>query len=91
MTLPLIHTLRYCNAEERQRVAEIVEQEEGELGEEEIAFVVDLIERCDGIGYTRRRAQELVEKAKVCLASFPDSVEKTALFELADYVVSRRK
>lgn len=91
MTLPLIHTLRNCNAEERQRVADIIEQEEGALGDAEIAFVVNLIERCDGIDYTRRRAQELVEKAKLCLAVFPDSVEKTALFELADYVVSRRK
>ncbi|MHB1397480.1 MAG: polyprenyl synthetase family protein [Trichloromonadaceae bacterium] len=91
MTLPLIHTLRNCNAEERQRVADIIEQEDGELGDEEISFVIDLIERCDGIDYTRRRAQELVEKAKVCLGAFSDSVEKTALFELADYVVSRRK
>ena len=91
MTLPLIHTLRNCNAEERQRVADIIELEDGELGDEEIAFVINLIERCDGIDYTRRRAQELVEKAKLCLGVFPDSVEKTALFELADYVVSRRK
>ncbi len=91
MTLPLIHALRHCNPEERERVAEIVEQEDGELSDEDIAFVVALIERCGGIEYTRRRAQELVEKAKGFLSVFPASVEKEALFELADYVVSRRK
>lgn len=89
MTLPLIHTLRHCGAEERERVAAIVEQEE--LAEADLDYVVDLIHRCDGIEYTRHRAQELVEGAKGRLALFPDCPEKEALFELADYVVNRRK
>jgi octaprenyl-diphosphate synthase len=89
VTLPLIHALRKCSEPERRRVEEIVEAEE--LGEDGLGFVLSLIGRYDGIGYTRRRALQLVEGAKEKLALFPDGTEKTALFELADYVVDRRK
>lgn len=89
MTLPLIHALRCCTAEERERVAAVVEEEE--LSEEDLSCVIALIERYDGIGHTRRRARELVERAKQRLDHFEDTPAKEALFDLADYVVSRRK
>jgi octaprenyl-diphosphate synthase len=89
MTLPLIYAFRHCASEERARVADIVEKEE--LAETDLDYVLSLIERCDGIEYTRRRAKELVERAKGYLVLFPDCPEKRALFDLADYVVSRRK
>ncbi len=89
VTLPLIHALRQCSEQERERLAEIVELEE--LSDEDLAYVVSLIDSYDGIGYTRQRSKELVEKAKGHLAGFPESPEKAALFELADYAVSRRK
>lgn len=89
VTLPLIHALRGCSPAERERVAGILEMEE--LETDDLAFVVSLIVRADGIGYTRQRAKALVERAKEKLAFFPASPEKEALFELADYVVSRRK
>jgi octaprenyl-diphosphate synthase len=89
MTLPLIHTLRHCSDGEREGVAEIIEKEE--LSEEDLTFVTSLIDHYDGIGYTRRRAMDLVGRVKGKLALFPDSEDKEALYELADYVVSRRK
>ncbi len=89
VTLPLIHALRHCSDEEREKLGEIVEKEE--LVDEDLAYVISLIDRYDGIEYTRSRARELVERAKTHLAIFPDGPEKTALFELADYSVSRRK
>ncbi|OHB24676.1 MAG: octaprenyl diphosphate synthase [Desulfuromonadaceae bacterium GWC2_58_13] len=89
VTLPLIQALRKCSEEERERLAEIVELEA--LSDEDLGYVVSLIDRYDGIGYTRQRARELVEKAKVHLAGFADGPEKAALFELADYAVNRRK
>ncbi|MEJ2200862.1 MAG: polyprenyl synthetase family protein [Desulfuromonadaceae bacterium] len=89
VTLPLIHALRQCSPQERDRLAEIVELEE--LSDADLDYVVGLIDRYDGIGYTRRRAREVVEKAKGSLAGFLDGPEKEALFELADYAVSRRK
>ncbi len=89
VTLPLIHALQKCSESERRRVEKIVEQED--LGDEELGFVLSLINRCDGIGYTRRRALQIVEGAKEKLVLFPEGDEKAALCELADYVVERRK
>jgi len=91
MTLPLIHALRSCNAGERERVAEIIEEDEEELSDAGLAYVIELIERYDGIGYTRRRAGELIERAKQRLTLFDSGPEREALSDLADYVVSRRK
>lgn len=89
MTLPLIESLRHCSADERARVATIIEAEELEAAG--LLYVQDLIERHAGIAYTQRRAAELVERAKGHLASFAPSAEREALCELADFVVSRRK
>ncbi len=87
MTLPLIHALRQATAEERLRVEQIVELDA--LQEAQIDEVVALIERYDGIGYTRRRAAELVASAKRRLEIFPPSDARDALGILADYVVGR--
>ncbi|OQY24950.1 MAG: octaprenyl diphosphate synthase [Desulfobacteraceae bacterium 4572_35.2] len=89
MTLPLIETLRKCTAEEREMVADVVEKEL--LSDEDLAGVTQLIHSYDGIDYTRVRAKELVEKAKCCLDVFDASETKSALYVLADYVVSRTK
>jgi octaprenyl-diphosphate synthase len=87
VTLPLIHTLRCCTAEEHERVAQIIEQED--LPRPDLDFVVALIHRYDGIDYTRQRARVLVESAKAHLQLFSDGPAKTAMTHLADYIVSR--
>ena len=89
MTLPLIHALRQCSADERERVEEIIEKEE--LPIDDLNWVCDLIARYKGIEHTRQRALELVAQAKRRLADFPECAARDALYDLADYVVSRRK
>jgi len=89
MTLPLIHALRQCSAAERDRVAEIVEEEP--LSDEGLQYVLDLITRYGGIEYTRERATQLVAGAKQRLMLFNDSRDREALEAVADYVVSRSK
>lgn len=87
VTLPLIHTLKRCNAEERKKIAGIIEQET--LPDEDLKYIVGLIHSYDGIDYTRDRAKLLVESAKGHLALFADCPAKEAMMRLADYVVSR--
>lgn len=87
VTLPLIHTLNQCTAEEREKVASIIEQEA--LPDEDLKYVVELIHSYDGIDYTRQRANLLIDSAKSHLASFEDCPAKEAMIRLADYVVSR--
>ncbi|PLX81701.1 MAG: octaprenyl diphosphate synthase, partial [Desulfuromonas sp.] len=89
VTLPLIHTLSLCTSEERQQIEEIVEQEE--LPQSDLDEVIKLIERYDGIGYTRQRASEFVAEAKQCLSLFDDCEVRQGLFDLADYVIARNK
>lgn len=89
VTLPLIHALRCCTATERRRVETIVAQ--NELPQGDLEEVVGLIEQYGGIGYTRRRAAELVAQAKSRLAIFPAGAVRDAMYELADYVVNRSK
>ena len=87
VTLPLIHTLKRCNAEERKKIAGIIEQET--LPDEDLKYIVGLIHSYDGIDYTRDRAKLLIGSAKGHLASFADCPAKEAMIRLADYVVSR--
>ena len=89
MTLPLIHAVRNCTPEERLRAGEILEQDD--LTDQDLDYVLGLIERSDGIDYTRERAAQLVAEGKARIDLFPASPVKTALFELADYVVSRSR
>jgi octaprenyl-diphosphate synthase len=53
--------------------------------------VAEIIERYNGIQYTRKRAKGYVEGAKDYLHLFPDSKEKEALYALADYVLERKQ
>jgi len=87
VTLPLIHTLKNCTNEERQKVAAIVEQEV--LPDDDLQYVVSLIHSYDGIGYTRERAKTLIESAKIHLSGFSDCPAKEAMLRLADYIISR--
>jgi octaprenyl-diphosphate synthase len=67
VTLPLIHALRQCTEQERERLAEIVEFDE--LSDEDLNYVVELIDRYDGIGYTAGGLGNWWIKPKV---SWPD-------------------
>ncbi|MFZ3208461.1 MAG: polyprenyl synthetase family protein [Geobacteraceae bacterium] len=89
ITLPLIHTLLKCTAVERSRIAGIVVQEF--LPPEDFQTVFDLVDRYGGIDYTITTAQSYIDQASTHLRIFPASPVKTALFDLADYVVTRVK
>ena len=89
MTLPLIHAYSNSSAEQRSEVARIIEAEE--LSPADLDYVCTLIDRNQGIAYTRQKAFERIVAAKRQLLIFPDCEARQALFILADYVVSRKK
>jgi len=89
MTLPLIHAYANANEQERKEVARIIDAEE--LTDADLNYICDLIDRHDGIDYTRQKAVERIEVAKRQLEIFPDNEARRALYILADYVVSRNK
>jgi octaprenyl-diphosphate synthase len=89
ITLPLIHTLRSCSAEEREQIAEVVVKDE--LSQEDFRSVFNLVAAYGGIEYTKEAARR---SASLCLEHmrfFPTSEAREAMLELADYVVNRTK
>ena len=59
--------------------------------EEDLRDIVSLIDKYQGISYTRQKAIEFIQKAKGDLASYPEGAAKTALIQIADYIIDRRK
>lgn len=89
ITLPLIHTLSRCTAEERADVADIVDKEVFDLGD--FDRVLGYVRHYGGIEYTVEAARAKIAQGKEYLALFPSSPVKDALIELADYTVSRNR
>ncbi|MFZ5562633.1 MAG: polyprenyl synthetase family protein [Thermodesulfobacteriota bacterium] len=88
-TLPLIHALARAGAEDAGVIKEIM----GNPDVTETAFekLKALLEAHDGIGYTRRAAENHIRSARAALAVFPLSETKTLLEKLADYTIRRDK
>ena len=89
ITLPLIHTLANCSADERDLIASVVEKEL--LSDEDFAAVFELVHRYGGIEHTVASACEHIALCKRHLEKFPPSPVREAMAELADYVVTRVK
>ena len=89
ITLPLIFTLKHCNDGERVFIQETVESHP--ITQEMFSQVMKIIEQYDGIQYTSKKAKGYIKRAKGHLRPFPNSREKEALYQLADYVLERRQ
>ena len=88
ITLPLIFALKNCDPGEKALIQETVKAQP--ITEKAFHRVFEIIERYQGVRYTRERAREYVGRAKGYLHLFPKSREKEALCTLADYVLERR-
>jgi octaprenyl-diphosphate synthase len=89
ITLPLIQALRLCSEDEREMVGEIVVKESFET--EDFDQVFELVNRFGGIDYTVEKAKGYIASAKSHLEIFDDSPVRSAIFRLADYVVTRER
>jgi octaprenyl-diphosphate synthase len=89
ITLPLIQALRLCSEDEREMVGEIVVKEAFET--EDFDQVFELVNRFGGIDYTVEKAKGYIASAKSHLEIFDDSPVRSAIFRLADYVVTRER
>ena len=89
ITLPVILALSHATGPDLDKLRELVLQEK--RSPEEFEQVKTLIDKYHGFEQTRERARGLVDEAKQSLAIFPDIQEKKDLFDLADFIVSRRK
>jgi octaprenyl-diphosphate synthase len=89
ITLPLIEALRLCSEDERETIGEIVTKDE--LERDDFDKVFEIVSRFGGIDYTINKARQYIASAKSHLEIFDDSPLRSALFKLADYVVTRER
>jgi octaprenyl-diphosphate synthase len=87
ITLPLLHLLRHCSPEDRERIGKMLYN--GRATDQELADVLALMDRCGSIAYAFERAREYVEQAKKDLSAFEESTHRRSLCVVADYVINR--
>ncbi|RMG67754.1 MAG: polyprenyl synthetase family protein [Nitrospirae bacterium] len=90
ITMPLILLLRRCDERERERVKEIINNNDS-ITDQSLSEILKLFRKYQTIDASMARAQEFVEEAKRALEPFPMSRQKEELFCLAEYALLRRK
>lgn len=85
VTLPLIHALRHASAEEKQLLEQIIAT--GELMQ--LEQVQAIIERHKSVVYTLDLAKQHQQLAIQSLDPFPASIYKSALIQLAEFILIR--
>jgi octaprenyl-diphosphate synthase len=87
VTLPIVLSLLNASEEERRfwrKTIEVSVQEEGDLSR-----AIEFLERGGALAATVERARRYAREAREALSITPDSEIKSALAEIADFVVER--
>jgi len=89
VTLPLIIALREAETSEREVVEEVFRK--ADKTPKDLLYVSNFIKSHGGISGTINAANNHVDLAKNCLSCLDESEAKSALLDLADFVVSRNR
>ena len=87
LTFPIIYARSVCNDDEKGMLEKVLDPNADET--EAITFVASLFQRYSVEDHCLQSAQDYAERAKAALAILPETPARTALEQLADYVVSR--
>lgn len=87
LTFPIIHTRKVCDDNEKQTLEKVLNPDTDET--EAITFVESLFQKYGVEIHCLEIAQGYADRAKTALTNIPQSDARTALQNLADYVVSR--
>jgi all-trans-nonaprenyl-diphosphate synthase len=52
--------------------------------------ILSLVEKSDGLGQTRRMAEDFVRQARQSLENFPASVYRDAIIAIPDFILNRK-
>ena len=83
ITLPLIYALNIVSKAEASRVRSLIKSKEA------VQEVIEFVKKQNGIKYADQVMKKYAEDAKTALSIIPESIAKTSLLELVDFVVSR--
>ena len=87
VTLPLIYALESASSEERQLVECVLK--DGNYDRVPFSKILKQIERHQGFGRAKERAESFTEKARLIIAEFPDSPYQRALAALTELITER--
>lgn len=88
LTLPVIHALAAATPADRARMEGMIMYQD--FSTTDFEELVELLNRYEGIAYTRDQAAAHVRTAKDRLSAFADSEEKTVMALIAEYALSRQ-
>ena len=89
ITLPMLRAMQVIGESERDEMNAIVGKDP--ISDEEVARALTILRGCDAVEYSMSRALRFAEAAKNELNDFADSDAKSALNDIANYVLSREK
>jgi octaprenyl-diphosphate synthase len=88
MTLPLIFALAQADDSDKDVMESIIKDEN--FSTEDFYKLVELLEKYEGIAYTKKMAAGYIQKAKDALSVFNPSETKEILCDIADYALARK-
>ena len=88
ITLPLLHVLTELQ-KEGKATPYLQLLEEKPIAEESIERLTTLAHEGGGMDYAWQRLYHYIDEAKTLLLSFPESVYRSSLIDLADYIAER--
>lgn len=89
ITLPLIHVLNQSTPSERRKIIRTVKRKNHK--KEKVTELIEMVVKQGGVEYAISQMNLLVTQAKDLLSEFPDNEARTALLQLIDYVITRKK
>ena len=87
MTLPLIKAMQSANQSEKKFLVKCIEK--GKQADDDLKNALSIMNKYNSLEQTLQQALEWSKKAKSALNKTPDSILKTILIDLADYVTRR--
>lgn len=85
-TLPLIYAMQHGSPDQAALIRSAIE----EGGIEQMDIILDTVNATGALDYTLSCAKRHTEQAKLCLADLPDTPERQAMFDLADFAIQRK-
>lgn len=89
MTLPLINLLNNSSWSEKRKIVNIVKNHN--TNPEKVKEVIDMVNKSGGIAYARQKMENYHNEAIDILSTFPESESKSALKNLVDFTIERKK
>ena len=89
MTLPLIYLLNQSTSLQRRRLINIIKNHN--TNNEKVAWLMEQVNQSGGMDYAKTKMLEFKNKALEILNEFPENQARTALEQLIEYSIERRK